>query len=250
MENKIFFYHDKVYNLNSPIVLVPYLIKKYNPSSVIDIGCGLGTWLKVLKDNGVSDILGVDGPWLNIDELHIDPNFILIKDLTESFSINKRFDLLLCLEVAEHLEENFAENFIRSLTKMSDTIIFSAAVPGQGGQNHINEQPPGYWLNIFEKQGFYLYEDFRDKFWDEPSIDWWYKQNMLVFKRKELGLDSNGIELKYKIHYELWERELQQKHNIWKKLMDTNQGKVSWRQLAKIVFRKITNYHKKVNRIS
>lgn len=73
---------------------------------------------------------------------------------------------------------------------------------------------------------------------------------MLVFRKIEDREIPNGIEWKYKIHYDLWEMELKQKHNIWRKLMDTNQGKVSWRQLVKIIYRKITNYHKRVNRIT
>lgn len=250
MKNNGFFFYEQSYNLKSPSVIVPFLVEKFNPSSVIDIGCGIGTWLKVFHDCGIEKFLGIDGEWVNENELYIEKKFFRRIDITGSFNIPDRFDLLICLEVAEHLKEENSNHLIKELTQLSNTIVFSAAIPGQGGQNHVNEQPPQYWLNIFKKFGFYLYEDFRDKFWNDSEIDWWYKQNMLVFKRKEEGESFNDVKLTYKIHHELWERELQQKNSIWRKLMDTNQGKISWRQLLKIIFRKLTNYHQKVNRDS
>ncbi len=242
--------HEKrITDLSGPSKIVEYLYTNYEPKSIIDIGCGLGAWLHNFQEKGVRNIFGVDGSWIHKGDLYIDSHYFIEADLRKDFALDDIFDLLLCLEVAEHLEEKYAENLISNLTKMSDTIVFSAAIPGQGGQNHINEKPPQYWLGIFEKFGFYLYEDFRDRFWNDPNIDWWYKQNMFVFKRRIVGVISNEIELIYKIHYELWERELQQNHSLWRKLMDTNQGKISWRQLLKIIYRKITNYHQKVNRV-
>jgi SAM-dependent methyltransferase len=243
--------HEKrVTDLSGPSKIVEYLYTNYEPKSVIDIGCGLGAWLQNFQEKGVKHIFGIDGSWINREDLYIDSQYFLEADLRKDFALDNKFDLLLCLEVAEHLEEKYAENLISNLTKMSDMVVFSAAIPGQGGQNHFNEQPPQYWLGVFDKFGFYLYEDFRDKFWNELEIDWWYKQNILVFKRNESPEGSIEIELTYKIHYELWERELKQKNSIWRKLMDTNQGKISWRQLFKIIYRKLTNYHQKVNRDS
>src|SRR6185295_2140887 len=121
------------------------IIKLFHPSSVLDVGCGLGHFLKVFIDSGINDVTGVEGPWLDNSKLVIDNELIQIKDLEEPFDLERKFDIALCLEVAEHISEHAAEQFIKTLTVHSDVIIFSAAIPEQGGQNHINEQWIEYW---------------------------------------------------------------------------------------------------------
>lgn len=245
-QSKKYIHNPLVHNMQAPSVIVPLLFNLFSPRSVIDVGAGLGTWLKCFQKLGVKDILGLDGDWIDSDLLVVDKKFFKSKDLRFSFDLNRKFDLALCLEVAEHFEEEYAERFIFNLCDISDIVVFGAAIPGQGGQNHLNEKPPDFWVKLFKQNGFLLSHDLRNKFWNNNQVNWWYKQNMLVFTRKSGIENSNEIKLIYKIHPELWERELQQKHAIWRKLMDTNQGKLSWRHLAKIIYRKIINYHLKV----
>ena len=114
--------------------------------------------------------------------LHVERKCFKSVDLTENFSENfdKRYDLAFCLEVAEHLQENKADNFVSNRCKLSDLILFSTAIPGQTGENHYNEQYPDYWSELFKKRNYFLIDYFRKKFWNDANVDWWYKQNMFL----------------------------------------------------------------------
>jgi SAM-dependent methyltransferase len=169
-------------SLNSAQEVVPVIVKMLpGVKSIVDVGCGTGTWLSVFKKYGISTILGLDGDYVNRDRLLVNSDEFIPANLSSSFTIPGRFDLLISLEVAEHLPASSADEFIRILTSASDCIIFSAAVPNQGGTNHINEQLPSYWISRFEKSGFRCYDYLRPLLWDNPKIAIEYKQNAFLF---------------------------------------------------------------------
>lgn len=174
---------QEVHNFNAAKVIVPVLTKWFNPKSVIDIGCGTGTWLAIFKEYGVNEILGVDGDYVNRDQLTIPEVKFLPKNLEQQLQLDRTYDLVVSLEVAEHLSEVTAQVFIDSLCGLGDTILFSAAITAQGGQNHINEQPPAYWIQMFEKKGYELFDVLRPIFWKNSKVDWWYRQNMMIFTK-------------------------------------------------------------------
>ena len=174
---------EEIHNLASPKAIVPLIQKIVNPTSVLDIGCGIGTWLKVFLDNGVADILGVDGDYVDFAKLKIPRDNFLAFDLRNELVIDRRFDLVISLEVAEHLPEKSADLFITSLVRHADTILFSAAIPGQGGQLHLNEQWPDYWQRKFAHHGLYCHDILRMQIWDNKDVDWWYKQNMFLVSK-------------------------------------------------------------------
>ncbi|MBC7383806.1 MAG: methyltransferase domain-containing protein [Bacteroidia bacterium] len=191
-----YIHHTDVHNLIAPRQVVPLLIKLFHPKNVLDVGCGIGTWLSVFKQHGVRGVHGIDGDFVDKKLLwnYINEEEFTAKDLTLSFDLKKKFDLVICLEVAEHLEKKQANGFIKSICKHADVIVFSAAVPGQGGQNHLNEQWPAYWINLFKIQGFKSYDILRPLIWNITEIDWWYKQNMLVFSNKSLtGFNESAL---------------------------------------------------------
>lgn len=137
-------------------IVVPILINWYHPQSVLDLGCNTGQWLKWFINNNINDVFGVDGENM-LDEIQIPEHRFIIADLTKSspdFPYLGEFDLLLCLEVAEHLQEQFADVLVDTCIKHSDIIFWSAATPGQGGYHHINEQPHEYWIEKFMKRGY------------------------------------------------------------------------------------------------
>jgi 2-polyprenyl-3-methyl-5-hydroxy-6-metoxy-1,4-benzoquinol methylase len=121
--------------------VIPLILELIDPKSVIDIGCGPGAWLSILNDYCIKDVLGVD---YHLDKrlLQIPESQYLVHDLTMPFRIDRKFDLVISLEVAEHLPIECAETFIDSLVKLGPVILFSAAIPFQGGGSHINEQWP------------------------------------------------------------------------------------------------------------
>ena len=160
------------------------------PASVLDVGCGIGTWLSVLQQRGVMDIRGVDGKWLNTADLVCDSAIVQVCDLEAGFDLKRRFDLTICLEVAEHLFPVAAERFIESLVRHSSAILFSAAIPFQGGHHHVNEQFLTYWEAIFAKHEFKPVDVFRGRIWNDKRVLWWLRQNTILFAHREL-VDAN-----------------------------------------------------------
>lgn len=151
--------------------------------SVIDIGCGRGVWLVEFAARGVQQTLGRDGPWVNNPRLLIAPEHFVETDLSKPFTMSERFDLAMSLEVAEHIDELGAETFVDNLVQLSDTIMFSAAIAGQGGQHHVNEQPLSYWVQKFAQRGYRPVDALRPHIWNNQDICWWYRQNLVFFCR-------------------------------------------------------------------
>lgn len=164
--------------VQSAQVLVPQIIEWVGPiTNMIDVGCGRGWWAKEFSRNGVT-ALGIDGEY--VDEVVCDFRAV---NLEKIFPHLGTFDLALCLEVAEHLSPERADTFVHDLCKLAPTIVFSAAIPGQGGTGHVNEQPPEYWAKKFRAEGYYVTGDYRMQIWDDPRIENWYRQNLLVARR-------------------------------------------------------------------
>lgn len=166
--------------------LLPLVNDIFHPASVADIGCGTGSWLKVWnEDLGVKDFFGVEGPYVTADMLHVPPANVSFQDLKLPLELNRRFDLVMTLEVAEHLPESSARQFVKSLTELSDVVLFSAALVGQEGEYHINEQMPEYWAEKFAEFGYVPVDYLRSKVWNNEAIEWWYRQNVLFFIKKD-----------------------------------------------------------------
>lgn len=164
---------------------VPIILSLREAKSVVDVGCGVGGWLAVFRDiGGIQDIVGMDGGYVDRSLLKIPLESFVECDLSRPFSVGKRFDLAISLEVAEHLPREAAEIFISSLTKLSDVVIFSAAIPGQGGTHHVNEQWPVYWRDAFWRNGYVLVDCFRRRLWDNSAVGGCYRQNMFMYVEK------------------------------------------------------------------
>ncbi len=170
--------------------ILPHVPGLAGVKSVVDVGCGDGSWLFVLQeDYGKDDILGIDGPWIHEDQLNIPKDCFLRAPLDEALPVNRSFDMAISLEVAEHLPETRAEGFVEDLTKLAPLILFSAAVPGQGGTNHVNEQWQDYWIALFGNKGFLPINCMRWPIWNEPDVPFWYRQNTFLYASQS-AIDS------------------------------------------------------------
>lgn len=161
--------------------IAPLLLGVTGARSVVDVGCGSGEWLATFAALGVDDYLGVDGGYVDPTTLSIPVERFLSRDLEAAFRIDRRFDLATSLEVAEHLDASSARQFICSLTRLAPVVAFSAAIPGQGGTNHVNEQWPDYWAALFGECGYTLVDGFRRDLWDDAGIESWYRQNLFLY---------------------------------------------------------------------
>ncbi len=151
---------------------------------VMDVGCGQGVWLKVWKENGAKEVAGVDGDYVNLDDIFIERDEFSAHDLTTPFKKDKKFDLAYSYEVAEHIKAASADIFVETLTNHSDVILFSAAVPGQGGETHVNEQPYSYWKAKFAAKGYQMYDFVRPLIYQNEDISFWYRYNMFLFVKE------------------------------------------------------------------
>jgi|688.fasta_scaffold450246_2 hypothetical protein len=183
------FYLDNRTRIKSAEEFLSYLFKYFKPKSLVDVGCGRGAWLKVAQNLGVNNLLGIDGQWnkeklilRNTKKCKID---FIYKDLNYFFKVDKKYDLAICLEVAEHLNSSSAINLIKSIINLSDTIVFSAAFNMQGGVMHINEREHSYWGQLFLKNNFIVFDIFRPNLWKKNNISFWYRQNAFLFVKKK-----------------------------------------------------------------
>ncbi|MGE4054980.1 MAG: methyltransferase domain-containing protein [Vicinamibacterales bacterium] len=169
------------------------IVKGIVPSiaSVVDVGCGVGTWLHVSKEFGATEIQGFEVPGVDTIGLQVPREAVLECDLNKPFTTGRRYDLAIALEVAEHLRQDSARTFVSSITRLSDFVLFSAAIPSQGGVGHLNEQWPPYWIELFAEQGFIGVDVVRKRIWDDESIPFWYRQNILLFVRRDRAEELN-----------------------------------------------------------
>ena len=160
--------------------IVPLVVDLLNPARVVDVGCGTGTWLATFAEHGAA-ILGLDGEYVDRSLLDIPEDRFVAVDLAQPFQLDGRYDLALCLEVAEHLPAERAASLVDLLTGLAPTVLFSAAIPLQGGVNHVNEQWPEYWAAHFQRRGFVPIDCFRRRVWQNQRVAWFYAQNILLF---------------------------------------------------------------------
>ncbi|WP_288547147.1 hypothetical protein, partial [uncultured Helicobacter sp.] len=220
--------------------ILSYVDTLLHPKSVIDVGCGVGSWLKAWQDiNPNIAIAGIDGnevvsqfPYISSEsykQVDLTQNYqITLQEVCKTFSNvidsssknalgggaenntienkidssaldsanskystqskdskpQKPFALAQSIEVAEHLYAQYAQNLIDLLTSLSDIVLFSAAIPYQGGTHHVNEQPPIYWAKLFAKKDFVCFDILRDRFWENTKIAPCYRQNMMIYVHK------------------------------------------------------------------
>ena len=198
--------------------IVPQVMDLLSPRSVCDIGCGRGIWLAVFRQHGADQVVGTDGDYIDRSRLEIDADSFVPANLEEGVPIEGSFDLAVSLEVAEHLSESVAERFVDDLVRLAPAVLFSAAIPGQGGLDHINEQWPEYWQALFERSGYLAIDCIRPRIWDREEVAFWYRQNTLLFARHDLFDSHESLKHEHEasagrplsvIHPELFEIVLQ-----------------------------------------
>jgi len=183
--NRAFFNKNLEWNIPIASAVADILISFFHPKSVVDIGCGNAEFLNKIQAKGV-EIFGFEGSQHAIDSCQVDKRFIQKFDLREVIFSERKYDLALCLEVAEHIESKFSARLVENVTLLSDTVVFTAAGPGQGGHFHINEKPAKFWIGLFLNRGFAFEKELTQRLKDEfknKNILKWYSDNLMIFKR-------------------------------------------------------------------
>lgn len=180
-----FFDHTTRVSLDSARKVVAVVQRILPVTSVLDVGCAQGAWLSVWRDHGVADYAGLDGDYVDRARMMVDPARFTAHDLAQPFALGRRFDLAQSVEVAEHLPASRAEGFVADLTAHANAVLFSAAPPGQGGENHIHEMPYEYWRDLFAARGYALYDCLRPLLRDDEAVAPWYRHNAFLFLNDE-----------------------------------------------------------------
>jgi len=187
---KSYTYEDGFFNnedrlaFKSAKIIVPYILKHIKLKSVLDVGCGTGSWLSVFQKHGINLVCGLDSH-RKYKYLRISRNAFRFQNFEKMIEIPEKYDLTISLEVAEHISPSQSQRFVDDLCKISNIVIFSAATPGQGGENHINENDLEYWRNLFRINGYYTYDLLRKQFDSNFNIAPWYRFNTLIYANKE-----------------------------------------------------------------
>jgi SAM-dependent methyltransferase len=199
----------------SAAVVVPLVLSFLPVKSVIDVGCGVGPWAAEFVANGVPDVWGVDGDYVDRSQLRIPSDRFFARDLTKSLHFDRTFDLAVCLEVAEHLPESRSGGLVADLTSTAPCVLFSAALPGPTGTHHINSQYLPYWVELFQTQGYEAIDPIRPRIWGNDSVEWFYQQDMVMFVAPKHALLIKGFPKPQTIiHQRLYEQVLHQKPTL------------------------------------
>jgi SAM-dependent methyltransferase len=176
--------------------------------SAVDFGCGTGHWLSSLtrQIHGI-EVLGFNSPRRKDAGTFLPKENFRYADLTKPLDLGRKFDLAICIEVAEHLPASAADTLVDTITRHSDVVFFGAAIPGQDGEDHFNEQWPNYWIERFASRGFRCFDRLRPIVWQNPGISIWYRQNMTLFMREPRvpatdGDDWHGVPVVHPAYYE------------------------------------------------
>jgi SAM-dependent methyltransferase len=172
-------------SLRSARVVAALVAELIRPRSVVDVGCGLGGWLRAFAENDVSELHGLDGDHVDRSRLLFDAAHFAAVDLSQPFTIDGTFDLAICLEVAEHIPHAHSAALVDALCAAAPVVLFSAAIPGQGGRGHVNERWPEYWRERFRAQGFSMCDVIRPRVREDRRVLWWYRQNLVIYANEK-----------------------------------------------------------------
>jgi SAM-dependent methyltransferase len=209
--SKVFYAWQRHGSWNSAKRILPIVFEAVQPKSVVDVGCGVGTWLDVARTLGVTDAVGYEGAWVKALEPAYPGLDIRAADLEQPLRGDRQFDLAMSMEVAEHLTPKRADSFVADLVALAPHVLFSAAVPGQGGNNHINEQWQSYWADKFAAHGYGPRDIIRPAVWNDRRVAYWYRQNAVLYSkgfRTDRGQGFDQVHPEHTAWYRLLHRKL------------------------------------------
>lgn len=179
--DRLFYEYQREGSLRSALELLPTVLGALSVRSVLDVGCGAGAWLAAYERLGVTDTLGVDGDYVDRSVLMVSLSRFRPTNITHGFDLGRRFDLVQCLEVAEHVSSERSNTLVDNIVRHGPVVLFSAAAPGQGGEDHVNEQPYEFWRDLFAARDYRLFDFVRPLVKERGAIEPWYRYNMLLF---------------------------------------------------------------------
>lgn len=180
--SRSFYERQQAGSYRSAKQVLPVVFAEVRPGSIVDVGCGVGTWLHAAREIGAERTVGIEGPWVR-DVAKYPALEIVTAEIEEALDISETFDLAICMEVAEHISESRAAGLVQDLTRLAPNVLFSAAIPRQGGNHHINEQWQSYWGKLFAQHGYGARDIVRPTVRWRFGVEFWYRQNAILYSR-------------------------------------------------------------------
>lgn len=202
---ELYKYSKSIHKIEDPDLILPIFLEQKKIKSAIDFGAGLGTWLAALEKKGIKDYVGIEHPEVDLTHYVANREKLIRCSLSEKINLGRSFDTAICLEVAEHIQSEYSDHLVEIITKHSSSVLWSAAIPGQGGINHINEQWPFYWQSKFRKKGYYFHDTIRSRIQEMPTLSC-YKNNIFIIDQEPKN-EWNGNNL---ILPSLWQSKLKE----------------------------------------
>ena len=171
--------------------VAPVVMRQLRPLTILDVGCGAGAWVRAYEECGAVYVVGVDADCPPADQLLFNPSRFHTIDVAGVFRIGREFDLVQCLEVAEHVDPAASEALLDNLVAHAPLVLFSAAPPGQGGVNNVNERPYEFWRDGFQARGYALFDFLRPQLRFRRGVEHWYRYNMFLFAREDAVAGSS-----------------------------------------------------------
>lgn len=207
---------------------MPLVVELLSPQSVLDVGCGVGAWLAEFARHDVTDICGIDGDYVTRSQLEVPESAFVAHDLSTPLALSRRFDLAVCLEVAEHLTDPAGRVLVKCLGRAASAVLFSAAIPSQGGTGHINERWQSYWADLFRNEGLVAVDCLRPVLWNNDQVEYWYRQNVLLYVTADvLRSNSHLAEARDRtrdgmlsmVHPQLWKDSRTAGSSLWQRVI-------------------------------
>jgi len=163
------------------------IVRDLRPSTLVDVGCGTGALMLEFARRGVS-VFGLEHSEAGIARCRERGLEVSHFDIAHDYAKTEwRADLAISTEVAEHLPAPVADRFLDLLCSLADTILMTAATPGQGGTDHVNEQPHEYWIQRMEGRGFNLDRLVTTRWreeWNAAHVAECFAQNVMLFRKR------------------------------------------------------------------
>jgi SAM-dependent methyltransferase len=207
---------QNIHTKNAPRAIIPIILDKYSVNSILDVGCGTGVWLEEFNKRGLEDLYGIDGIDITAREYTGNPALFQCIDLSEPWNLGRSFDLVISLEVGEHIPDKYASSFLDSICTHTDKVIFSAACPHQDGQGHVNCQWPEYWQLLFNERGFACKDHIRPLIWNYDFPEFWYKQNIFSAERDPAlaGMEARIAPFVHPDMLEIWTNKCEYQNKV------------------------------------
>jgi SAM-dependent methyltransferase len=168
--------------------MLPLVLAVVDVESMLDVGCGYGDWLAAARALGIADLAGVEGPWAEAWRdrgVLATPFELMLLDLEAPLRLERRYDLVVCIEVAEHLTAARGSGFVADLCAAGGAILLGAAIPGQKGPNHVNERWPSEWADDFARHGYQPIDCIRPRVWGDSALLVHHRQNPVLFVHED-----------------------------------------------------------------